>query len=119
MFQGEYFLTRNCSLLFISPENTCKICEKVKFKTEVNSKKASLAKPAHLNAPVKFTSPKRIKLTLQQKRLQCKQLEQQISAMKKALDNEGQRISPERSNDFHKLFSESDDLKFPPFMKLF
>ena len=121
VFQDEYFITRNCSLLFLSTENTCKICEKenIKFKTEVNSKKASLAKPAHLNAPVKFTSPKRIKLTLQQKRLQCKQLEQQISAMKKALDNEGQRISPERSNDFHKLFSESDDLKFPPFMKLF
>ena len=39
--------------------------------------------------------------------------------MKRALDTEGQRISPELSNDFQKLFSESDDSKFPPFMKLF
>ena len=39
--------------------------------------------------------------------------------MKEALDTEGQRISPKLSNDFQKLFSESDDSKFPPFMKLF
>ena len=79
-FQDEYFRTRNCILLLLSPENTSKICEqeKIKFKTELNCKKASLARPAHLNAPVKFTSPERIKLTLQQKRLQCKQLEEQI-----------------------------------------
>ena len=82
VFQDEYFRTRNCSLLW-SPENNCKICDKesIKFKIEVNSKKASLAKPGHVNAPVKFTSPESIKLTLQQKTLQCKQLEGQISAM--------------------------------------
>ena len=57
-------------------------------------------------------------MTLQRKRVQCKQLEEQISAMKNALDTEGQTISPELSNDSHKLFSESDDSKFPPFMKL-
>ena len=58
-------------------------------------------------------------MTLQQKKLQCKQLEEQILAMKKALDTEGQRISLELSNDFQKLFSESGYSKFPPFMKLF
>ena len=68
VFQDEYFRTRNCSLLLISPENTCKNCDKenIKFKTEVNYKKASLAKPADLNAPVNFTSPERTKLSLQQ-----------------------------------------------------
>ena len=50
VFQDEYFRTRNCILLFLSPKNNCKICEKenIKFKTEVNSKKASLAKPIHV-----------------------------------------------------------------------
>ena len=68
-FQDEYFRTRNCILLLLSPENTSKICEqeKIKFKTEVNCKKASLAKLAHLNAPVKFISPERVKLTLRLK----------------------------------------------------
>ena len=39
--------------------------------------------------------------------------------MKKALDTEHQRISPELSNDFQKQFSESDDSQFPPFTNLF
>ena len=43
LFQDEYFRTKNCSLLLISPENNCKICEKenIDFKKEGNSKKAS------------------------------------------------------------------------------
>ena len=39
--------------------------------------------------------------------------------MKKALDTEDQRISPELSNDFQKQFSESDDSQFLPFTNLF
>ena len=31
---------------------------------QIHSKKAPIAELAHLNAPLKFTSPKRIKLTL-------------------------------------------------------
>ena len=64
-FQDEYFRTMNCSLSLLSSENTCKICEKenMKFKTEINSKKVSLAKLSHLNAPAEFTLPERTKLT--------------------------------------------------------
>ena len=88
--EDEYFRTSTCSLLLLSPESTCKICDKenIKFKTDVNSKKTSSAKPTHLNAPVKFPSPERIMLTLQQKRLQCKQLEEQISAIWKLMVRE-------------------------------
>ena len=39
--------------------------------------------------------------------------------MKKAWDTESQRISPEPSNDFQKLFSKYDHSKFSSFMKLF
>ena len=61
MFQDEYFRTANCSLL-LSVENSCKICDKenIKFKTKVNSTKASLATTAHLNASVKLTSERKI-----------------------------------------------------------
>ena len=38
--------------------------------------------------------------------------------MKKALDTEGQIISPERSNDFQKLFSESNDSKMSTFYQV-
>ena len=39
VFQDEYFRTRNSSLLLLSLENTCTICDKenMKFKTDVNS----------------------------------------------------------------------------------
>ena len=78
-----------------------------------------MIKPSHLNAPVKFTSLETIKLTLQQKRLQSKQLKEQISVMKKSLDTGSQRISPQLSNNFQELFLESDNSKSAPFMKLF
>ena len=35
------------------------------------------------------------------------------------LETDGQRISPELSTDFQKLFSVSDDSKFSTFVKLF
>ena len=63
---------------------------------QLNCKKNSLAKPCHLSTPAKFTSPERIKLTLQQGcNVMEEPLEKRISAMEKALDTESQRMSPE------------------------
>ena len=75
--------------------------------------------PAKLNAPVKFTSPDRIKLTLQQKMLECKPLEREISNMKKALDSDSKKVSSELFPDFQKLFSQCNEKEVPSFMKLF
>ena len=60
-----------------------------------------------------------IKLTLLQKRLECKQLEREISNMRKALDSDSKKVSSELSSDFQKLFSQSNKKEIPPFMKLF
>ena len=102
-------------------ENVCKNChaENIKFKSEVNFKKAVLTAPAKLNAPVKFTSSDRIKLTFQQKRLECKQLEWEISNMRKGLDSDSKNDSSELSSDFQKLFSQCNEKEVPSFMKLF
>ena len=99
----------------------CKNCnfENIKSKSDTNNRKAVLAKPAHLNAPLKNTSSERIKLTLQQTRIQCKQLEKQVHEMRIALDKNSHAISPELSNDFQKIFSESKESDIPPFMNLF
>ena len=45
-------------------------------------------------------------LNLQQKRLECKQLEREISNMRKALDNDSKKVSSELSSAFQKLFSQ-------------
>ena len=92
---------------------------KTKIESKVNFKKTILTAPAKLNAPVKVTSRNRIKLTLQQKRLECKQLEREISNMRKALDSDSKNVSPELSSDFQKLFSQCNEKEISPFMKLF
>ena len=115
----EYFRSKSC-VFFLSSDHPCKSCheENIKFNKETNYKKP-LTAPAKLNAPIKFTSSDRIKLTLQHKRLECKQPEEQISNMKKALDNDIHIVSLELSTDFQKLFSKSNEEDVPPFMKLF
>ena len=102
LHQDEYPRSKRCKLLVFPSEKVCKNChvENITFKNEVNFKKAVLTAPAKLNAPVKFTSPDRIKLTLQQKRLECKQLEREISNMRKALDNDNKKVISELSSDF-------------------
>ena len=105
----------------MSSDNPCKSChlENIKLNKEINYKKSVLTVPVKLNAPMKFTSPYRIKLTLQHKGLECKQLEEQISNMKKALNNDSHIASPELATDFQKLFFQSNEKYVPPFMKLF
>ena len=68
----------------ISPREQCLPCTQQAAKAnkshEIKSK--NLAKPAHPNAPVSKTAPERIKLTLQEQRLRCAELERQIEEMK-------------------------------------
>ena len=87
------------------------------FKSQVNLKKAVLTAPAKLNAPVRFTSPDKSKLTLQQKRSKCKQLEREIFNMRKALDSDSKKVSSKLSSAFQKLFAPFNEKEIPPFMK--
>ena len=89
------------------------------FKSQVNLKKAVLTAPDKLNAPVRFTSPDKSKLTLQQKRSKCKQLEREIFNMRKALDSDSKKVSSKLSSAFQKLFAPFNEKEIPPFMKLF
>ena len=74
--EDEYFRSKSCALL-LSSDNPCKSCheEYIKSNKKVNYKKSVCTAPAKLNAPIKFTSPDRINLTLQHKSLERKQLE--------------------------------------------
>ena len=84
------------------------------FKSQVNLKKAVLTAPAKLNAPVRFTSPDKSKLTLQQKRSKCKQLEREIFNMRKALDSDSKKVSSKLSSAFQKLFAPFNEKEIPP-----
>ena len=78
-----------------------------------------MKEPAKLFAPVKFTAPERIKLTLQQSRLKCKQLEEQIEEMRQSLADNSKPVDPQLNQDLCSLFSGCDEKDVPPFMKLF
>ena len=66
---------------------------------------------AKLNAAIIFPSPEKIKLTLQNHRLNCKQLEQELSKMRSALDKHSEDVDPQ--------FNLRDKATVPKFMKLF
>ena len=118
--QDQYYRANNCSLLISSSSiKRCSSCSSAQqsFAYQQNRKAAVLNKPAKLNAPIKFTSPERVKITLQETRLECKQLKAELASMKKAIEKHGEVVDETLSGDFKTLFSKSKNV--PNFMKLF
>ena len=75
--------------------------------------------PAKLNAPVKFTSPERLKLTLQNYRIENKALKSQIGEMQVELESRSLPVSENLNKDLISIMSKSDREKLPPFLKFF
>ena len=103
------------------PSTTCKNCQKqnVIVNSEINRKQANLQIPGKLNAPIKFTSPEIVKLTIQHHRLKCKQPESRIEEMQTALEQCRENVPPELNNDLITIYSGIKQNNIPPFMKLF
>ena len=72
------------------------------------AKESKSSKPAQLNALVSKTDPEGIKLTLQEQRLKCTQLEQALSEMRVELEKSSMVIDNELSNDFMKILDTAD-----------
>ena len=115
-YAKEYQRSRNCEMLWVNEIDTCKPCRdnslKLKYK---NQRKISKSlEPAKLKAPVSFTSPERLVLTLKQQRLRNKQLEEHIEKMKLEIEASGKHI-----NEMVTLYLNADSKVVLPFMKLF
>lgn len=121
--QDEYFRTADCKLLLSSGDevDSCSFCHlgHQYMKYQKNRKSVVLNQPAKLHAPIKFTSPQRVKLTLQDHRLECKQLKDELSKMREAIEKHSGIVDDELSTDFQTLFSGCNQSDVPPFMKLF
>ena len=115
----EIVRSMHCSLL-ASSQTSCSSCASYcnKIIYEHNPKDYRLNQPAKSNAPIKFTSPERRKLTIQQHRLECKQLKERIDEMQRSITEKSQPVDSELGNDFVKIFSERKE-DVLPFMKLF
>lgn len=114
----DYNRSKDC--LVLTTGNQCAYCKSVgqsfcKFQKLTNQK---LTQPAKLFAPISQTSPARIKLTIQNQRLKCSQLERELEEMKNELASSNVQIDHKMSNDFVKILSDADE-KMTPFMNLF
>ena len=122
--QDEYYRSDKCKLLLSNHSTSnisCSLCYSSHQKSnfQKNRKVAILNQPAKLNAPIKFTSPERLKLTLQDHRLKCKQLENELSKMRVAIEKHSEPVDAKLNEDFQALFSGCDKTDVPNFMKLF
>ena len=75
--------------------------------------------PAKPKAPVSLTSPDRIKLTLQDQRLKCVQLQKKIDDMATELKKLSFSVDHELSGDLIQTFSKADRSNVTDFIKLF
>ena len=116
-----YWRSKGCWLMCKQGDSTCAACNEYLSFVD-NTKKAkekSLSEPARVKAPVSKTNPERIKLTLQGQRLQCAQLEQELSEMRTELIKSNIEVDHELSNDLTSILDAADDTEITPFMNLF
>lgn len=117
-----YWRSRNCSLLFEQngTSNVCHFCSEYESAANISrkGKENKLLKPAHIKAPISKTDPERVKLTLQEQRLKCAQLERELHEMRTELQKSNIEIDPKLSDDFSKIL-DSSSAKITPFMSLF
>ena len=95
----EYCRALNCQVLYTSSQ--CEHClaiekESLKFIKKLSNK---MKTPAKLNAPISKTSPGRLKLALQQQRLKCQQLQEELQRMRTELSTNAVPVDNELNND--------------------
>ena len=118
--QTEYHRSPDCILLK-SNEGICEHCNNHMKKADKSLKRSALAitVPAKLNAPISLTSPERLKLTIQNYRIENKSLKLQISKLQEELSKSSTPVSSELSSDLVTIMSNADQSKISPFMKFF
>lgn len=110
-----FWRAKGCLLIQEQGEACC-VC--TTYAGCANSAQKAKESRSSMNAPVSKTDPERIKLTLQEQRLKCAQLEQALFEMRVELVKSSMEIDNELSSDFVKIL-DSADTKITPFMKLF
>lgn len=119
--QLEYIRSTQCHVLVQNITTICCLCKKLEVKTRstVNFKKSQQLIPAKVQAPIKFTSPERIKLTMQSFRIENKSLKQKVEEISLELKQNSLPIDSSLSNDLIDIFKGVPQEKIPPFMRLF
>ena len=115
--QTKYFRSSACQMLMRSHSVPC-VLEKKERKSS-KRKSDNLSAPAKLNAAIKFTLPERVKLTMQNYRLENKELKFEIFKLKEEIKSKSVPVDNELSSDFCTIMSNVDKSTVPPFIKFF
>ena len=96
-----YWRVKDCLIVCGKLEQVCSAC--LEFQKRFEKAKKAKGKhqltPAHVDARVSKTDPERIKLTVQQQRLQCYELERELNEMRNELQKSSIEVDLELSND--------------------
>ena len=110
--QTKWYRSPTCRVL-VTTLDKCQDCLKTESKENVSlkRKRENLTSPAKLKAPISLTSPERIKLTLQNYRLENKQLKEQIAIMREEISKKSLPIDNELGKDLISIMSNNNTQK--------
>ena len=107
-------LINNCNKIF----SAC-IALESKETSSLKRKRINLNLPSKPKALISFTSPERVKLTLQNYRLETKQLKEEINNLCQKIHSKSLAVDRNLGDDLVKIMSGADQKSVPPFTKLF
>ena len=115
-----FFRTEKCEMLCQPSSHICSSCLAANEKClrELEKKNLTSSTPLPKKAPLSVSPVPRLVATINQYRLECKQLEQRIKQMEKEIYTYGMKLSEGLENDITSIISKHS-VECSPHMKLF
>ena len=112
-----YCRSTGCTVLgSVKKCSSCEMYDKsVRSANKVSD--AKLLQPCKLKAPISVTAPERVKLTLQNTRLRCTQLENEVEHMRSEIKKSSVQVDSQLTNDFIDIMGNQTNAT--PFMNMF
>ena len=121
LHQSKWYRAPSCFMLIRNSFGKCSACIGVESKEmlTLKRKKDNITVPAKSKAPISLTSPELVKLTLQNYRLENKQLKEEVKNLQHEISSKSLEVDDNLAEDLVKIMSGANQKSIPPFMKLF
>lgn len=99
----------------------CSSCSKREKQTnrDLKRKNDKCNQPAKINAPISQTSSSRLKVTIQQCRIENKQLKQELEKLQREISEYSVPVQKDLGDDLITIMKDTDNNRVTPFMKMF
>ena len=121
LHQSKWYRAPSCFMLIHNSFGKGSACIGIESKEmlTLKRKKDNITVPAKSKAPISLTSPERVKLTLQNYRLENKQLKEEVKNLQHEISSKSLEVDDNLAEDLVKIMSGANQKSIPPFMKLF